>query len=148
MRTEAGNLPRSLTVKPFCRAQVRISALVGDCEPACGRAAEGFTRVDVARALFLAEPEFRFAVGLGRVRTLSLLGASVSPGELETTSVTPYRAPRARMASSRGSLESTVSFTTAPFDVRNAGTPARRHRIGNLEQPSSDKQMITHLVSS
>lgn len=65
VRTEAGNRPRSLTVKPFWRAQARISALLGDCEPAgcpaedC-RARVARDRPDAARFL-LAGPAFDFA---------------------------------------------------------------------------------------
>jgi hypothetical protein len=46
-------------------------------------------------------------------------GSGVLEGSssLETTNVTPYRAPRTRTASSRGSLESIVIFKVLPFDL-------------------------------
>jgi len=120
--TEAGTLPRSLTVIPFSRAQERTSAVLG--EPADRAAVRGFgfrATASVARTVgrgFLAADglllaAFFFATGL--LESSSAPGATCPPGA--TTSRTPYKAPTTRIASSRDSLESTVSFTSLPFDT-------------------------------
>lgn len=137
--TEAGSLPRSLTVNPFWRAHARSSALLGeptergadfftDCLAAAS--AEGATGSAFAAAdgvfftVFLLLPGL-LALFLGSVVVVFLpalfgVGFGFSP---ETTSVTPYRAPRTRIASSRDSLESSVSFKAVTFrHVRRTAT--------------------------
>ena len=99
--TEAGTLPRSLTFNPAWRAHARTSALLG--EPA-----------DIPRIRATAGAPVLDLVPADRFLLFTVLfwaGLLASGGSLETTRVTPYNAPRARIASSRGSLESTVSST-------------------------------------
>lgn len=130
--TEAGSLPRSLTVNPFWRAQERTSALLGDSEPADRCEVSRFddaerALVDAAGRTFLAAAGFFLAVFLSFDGLLALVvSSSLAPcWSLETTSVTPYKAPRTRTASSRGSLESRVSLKPVAFR-HNRGPAAIR----------------------
>src|SRR4051794_39704861 len=104
--TDAGTRPRSCTVNPVSRAHDRTSALLAvPAERAAVPLRGLFTAVAATAAPvrgFLADdlPE-----PLGRP-----VGPAESGPPSETTSVTPYKAPTTRIASARGSLESTVSF--------------------------------------
>ena len=151
--TEAGSLPRSLTVNPFWRAQERTSALLGASTErravfCVGRAAAVLVEGTTGWAFFAADgalftvfllPAGLFALflpGLVEVFVADLV-ASCSSGA--TTSVTPYSAPRTRIASSRASLESSWSFKTITFrHVR--GTAAGPTQVGNAKQGTDDAQ--------
>jgi len=120
--TEAGTLPRSLTVIPFSRAQERTSAVLG--EPANRAAVRCFgfrASASAARAAgrgFLAADGFLLAAFFFATGLLESSSAPEATGpSVATTSRTPYKAPTTRIASSRDSLESTVSFTSLPFDT-------------------------------
>jgi hypothetical protein len=129
--TVPGTLPRSLTARPFSRAQARTSALVGRPlapetdrpldlpEPGVALAADG-------RDCFDPEPLRGCPSGRGTVLLApSSIGlvASRSPA---TTSRTPYIAPRTRSASSSGSVESRVIFIAVAFQhIHRCGNPDR-----------------------
>jgi hypothetical protein len=101
--TEAGSLPRSLTERPFWRAQERISAWLG--EPADGEVSPFDCAVSAlvgaTDRAFLAAAGFLLAVVLLLASLLAFLLAGFlgSCSSLETTSVTPYNAPTTRIAS-------------------------------------------------
>jgi hypothetical protein len=120
--TDTGTLPRSLTVNPVWRAQERISALLGAAGGRAARVLRDFPASAPATPALVRG--FELADRFPRVVRcwVSLL---VSAPSLETTSVTPYRAPRTRSASSRGSLESTVSLK-AFLSAWRRWPPARR----------------------
>jgi hypothetical protein len=68
---------------------------------------------------------------------LFLAGLLASCSSLETTSVTPYNAPRTRIASSRGSFESRVSFKAVAFRcVRDMAAQAARGPSRYKQKPS------------
>jgi hypothetical protein len=101
--TDAGTLPRSLTVRPVWRAQERSSALLGAPADSARLAVRDLGALFSPaprrlRGLVLADRCFGLVDG-------SWVGLS-APGVFSTTtSVTSYSAPTTRSASSRGSLE-------------------------------------------
>ena len=132
--TDAGTLPRSLTFSPLCRAHERTSALLGaPADPTGVGVRDRPEPVSAAparlRGFVPTDPFFGFVVRL-RGGLISFRPSS------ETTSVTPYRAPTTRSASSRGSLESTVSFKAVPFrwPPSSHNAPASRS-YGTSNQP-------------
>src|SRR4051812_38758737 len=119
--TAAGTLPRSLTLTPVLRAQERTSELVGWTEGLAG--------------LRVRDPPEDLSATAVRVRCFVLAvtllglvarfcdGLFVRVPSSDTTTVTPYRAPTTRSASSIGSLESTVSLNAFPLRYPLARTP-------------------------
>jgi len=156
--TEAGSLPRSLTVNPFLRAHERTSALLEVSTErravfCFDRAAAVLVEGTTSRACLAADgalftvrllPAGLLALFLPRLVAVFLADLVPSWSSGETTSVTPYSAPRTRIASSRGSLESSVSFKTITFrHVR--GTAAGRHRSATLsKEPAMRKTALCH----
>jgi hypothetical protein len=120
--TDSGTRPRSLTVTPACRAQVRTSALLA--APADRAAVPLRGLFATARA---TPAPFRGCVAdlFGR-EVGCWVGSLGTDPWLATTRVTPYRAPRTRIASWRGSLESRVSLIALPFYVVVMTARARR----------------------
>jgi hypothetical protein len=125
--TEAATLPRSLTARPFSRAQARTSALLGrPFSAVAGRLA--FSEPAAALAAvdrgFLDLDSLRFCSWALDALTESSPGGAVASWSPDTTNVTPYIAPRTRIADSRGSAESRVIFTAVAFQhVHRCGTP-------------------------
>ena len=135
MTTEAGILPRSLMVNPLRRAQERTSALLGaasgpggtggDCSASRRLSAEASVRTAVVAVRVFPVgvlPRGGLLVLAGEVLFASMDGGS-SASSAETASATPYSAPTTRIASSRGSVESKVSFTAVAF--RGVETPKK-----------------------
>jgi hypothetical protein len=117
--TEPATLPRSLTARPFSRAQARTAALLG--RPSPTETERGFDLPERAAALAAADRGF-FDPDNFRVcpSVADALVATASTGFAAcwspvATSLTSYIAPRTRIASSRGSLESRVIFTAVAF---------------------------------
>jgi hypothetical protein len=148
--TEAETLPRPLTVIPLSRAQERTSALLGDRANRTAVHCFGFrATASLARA---AGRVFLAAVGLlPALISAGFLTSCSTPAtsalSLATTSVTPYNAPRTRIASSRGSLESTVSFTSVPFDMF-ATRRIRSQELRNGKQGASPRANTRHVAGS
>jgi hypothetical protein len=151
--TEAGILPRSLTVSPLSRAQERTSALLGEPSDRGARSVLDLPVLAAAaagrdRAFLTAEGRFcAFALFLeGLLASFSTnLITSCSPSE--TSSVTPYIAPTTRMASSRGSVESSVIFKASGLSTfRDAATPGRQNCIDatsiSAKCPTSDPRAV------
>jgi hypothetical protein len=112
-------------VNPLCRAHERTSALLG--EPTSAAAGGVALR---ARTFLFAERDLAPLITgdvvsvavVDRAGILALCAEGFfatearSPGSgAETISVTPYKAPTTRIASSRASLESKVSFNAVAF---------------------------------
>jgi hypothetical protein len=122
---DAGTLPRSLTVKPFARAQARTSVLLG---ASAGRPAlalgdlrlPALVRPDRVRAFLPAGVRFR------GVDVRCRVGAVSSVPSLATTRLTPYTAPTTRNTSARGSVESIVTFNAIPSQMAPLLTMQRR----------------------
>jgi hypothetical protein len=124
--TEAATLPRSLTARPFSRAQARTFALLGRPFSVAGRFA--FSEPAAALAAvgrgFLGLDGLRFCSRALDALIESFCSGAVASWSPDTTNVTPYIAPRTRIASSRGSVESRVIFTEAAFQhVHRCGIP-------------------------
>lgn len=138
--TEAGILPRSLMVSPLCRAQERTSALLEEAGPG-----EPVGIVLRARARARGPAAALFPPGVFPTDFLDLaagpLSCSTEGGPsawfADTASVTPYRAPTTRIASSRGSLESKVSFNAVAF--RRVET---HQKLGVLGRKSNEMSQV------
>jgi hypothetical protein len=123
--TDAGTLPRALTVNPVSRAQERTSALLAaTADRGASPLRDFFPSVPATPA---PVPGVVLAAGFGR-DVDCWMGLLVPGPSLETTSMTPYMAPRTRIASSRDSLESRVSFKALPFHM--AAMAAQLARVG------------------
>jgi hypothetical protein len=148
--TDAGSLPRLLTLNPFSRAQARTSAFSDEpIDRTCVPCLDGRPLAPAARATccgLLAADGFLLRVCLPPERPELLLLAVAVSCFPETTSSTSYNAPTTRIASSSGSLESRVSFKACAFRCcrgwRIGGQPPRTRNATSPEPLTGNQRSV------